>query len=304
MLQNSSEFNSVGGGYGYGGFGGGFGGIAPVGLIGLNNLFNQDRDRKGCDGDNVNAPLFIQKSIYDAKDSLNEAIDSVRDNMDGRLDSLKDALTARVENVGDRVTAEGRNTDNKICDAEKTNLQQFYQAALQAQANTTSIKDQATQFFIANDNRFDALAAAGVTQTAAILARINEAEVQSLRDQLNHSHRRNDAKEVEIQINNSAVATQAQLQAQNQFQIQRDLDNYRRKSQDREIEINNINTNTNVQAQLQAQAQAQSARDFQHTRILDALVSQNQKVGQDIVNIGGLVAANQTSTPTNVNSKQ
>jgi hypothetical protein len=216
MLQNAPEFNSVGGGFG--GFGG-FGGIAPIGLVGINNLFGRDgHDHKGCnDGSNVNAPLFIQKSIYDAKDSLNEAIDSARDNLDGRLDSLKDSLTSRIENVGDAV-----------CDSEKTNLQQFYQAALQAQANTTSIKDQATQFFIANDNRFDALAAAGVSQTAAILARINDAEVQRLRDELNYSHRRSDAQEIEIRINNSANAVQAQAQGQFQVQTQRDNDLHRR----------------------------------------------------------------------------
>jgi hypothetical protein len=40
-------------------------------------------------------------------------------------------------------------------------------------------------------------------------------------------------------------------------------------------------------------------RDHRWNARFDALISQNQKVGQDIVNIGGLVAANQTSTPTN-----
>lgn len=292
MLQNSSEFNSVGGGYGYGGFGGGFGGGSIIEGLLLGTLLNR-RGGNGLFGGEEGGSASLEADGIAAKTAL-----LINQNAD------QNALLGAIAANNATTVQEGRALASAICESEKTNLQQFYANAVQQARLAQDIQNQASAIAVVNDNRFDAIERAGVNQTAAILARINQSEVDSLRDQLHETRRGRDAKEVEIQINNSAVATQAQLQAQNQFQIQRDLDNYRRKSQDREIEINNINTNTNVQAQLQAQAQAQSARDFQHTRILDALVSQNQKVGQDIVNIGGLVAANQTSTPTNVNSKQ
>lgn len=176
MLQNSSEFNSVGAGYpGVGGFGG-FGGIGLVGLIGL-------LGRRGLGGDGDD-------------NCAREA-----------------AILAAISNSKDATVAEGRGLASAICDSEKTNLQQFYAAAIQASNNTQAIKDQNTAFAIVNDKRFDDLAAAGVAQTAAILAKINQTEIDALRDQLNEQRHHGRSKEIEITM------IQNQNQQQQQFQV-------------------------------------------------------------------------------------
>lgn len=299
MLQNSSEYNALGAGVGYGGgYGGNFlggnggagiGAFGLFGLLGIDSLTGRrhNNDDGGGPGRNELATLA---AISNAKDATVS---------ESRI------LAAAVTNAKDATIAEGRGLAAAICESEKTNLNQFYANAVQQARLAQDIQNQASAIAIVADKRFDDLAAAGVNQTAAILARINQSEVDSLRDQLHETRRNRDAKEVEIQINNSAVATQNQLQAQAQFQVQRDADDYRRRYQGREIEINNINTNTNVQAQLQAQAQAQLVRDFEHARRFDALFSQSNKSNQDIVNLGTMVASGvQTPTSTNVNSKQ
>lgn len=163
-LTGNLETNSIGG---FGAGFGGFGGIAPVGLIGLNTLF--DRDRKDCGNDGG-----------------------------GRGMIGENALLAAIANSKDTTVAEGRNLANAVCDAEKTNLTQFYAAAIQAANNTQDIKDQAQAFQIANTAEFQALAAAGVNQTAAILARINQVETDGLRDRLAERTREVDAKVIEI----------------------------------------------------------------------------------------------------------
>lgn len=215
-LQNASEFNAVGGGF----CGFGFGGIAPVGLIGLNTLFDRDRRRGDDDG------------------CAREA-----------------AILAAISNAKDATVAEGRSLASAICDAEKTNLQQFYAAAIQSANNTQAIKDQATAFAIVNDKRFDDLAAAGVAQTAAILAKINQTEIDNLRDQLLETRRGRDNREIEISINNSNAQSQAQVQAQ--FQAQNDL--LFRKFVDLDNQINNtkqgiINLGTMVASGTQSTA--------------------------------------------------
>jgi hypothetical protein len=230
-FTSGTEINSQGGygGVGFGGLGG-FGGIAPVGLFGLLNnrrggLFGGDEG-----GDGVGAA----------------------------------AVLAAISNSKDATVAEGRALAAAVCDSEKTNLQQFYAGAIQAANNTQAIKDQATAFAIVADKRFDDLAAAGVQQTAAILARINEAEVQSLRDQLHHSNRKVDTQDISIAISNS---------------------------------------NSQVQAQLQAQQQQQQQKDFDNIRRFDSLFSQVAKAGQDIINVGGLMTGvAQTANPVNVKS--
>lgn len=186
MLQNSSEFNNVGPGFpGYGGFGG-FGGIGLVGLIGL-------LGRRGLGGDGDDG-------------CAREA-----------------AILAAISGAKDTTVAEGRATLGAICDSEKTNLQQFYAAAIQSANNTTQISNQISASNVVLDKRFDDLAAAGVAQTAAILAKINQTEIDNLRDQLFTERRRGDSREIEISINNSNAQAQAQFQAQN-FEINRKFD--------------------------------------------------------------------------------
>lgn len=236
MLQNAPEFNSVGGGFG--GFGGGWGGgFGLFGLLGLRGIGDLDGRRRGDDGD---------------------CCDDIKNN------ARNLAVLEAIQNANNQTVAEGRALAGAICESEKTNLQQFYAAAIQSSNNTQAIKDQATAFAIVNDKRFDDLAAAGVTQTATILARINEVETQSLRDQLFLERRG------------------------------RDLD---------VIRIENNNTNTQIQGQFQAQAQAQAQRDFDNQRRFDALFNQVAKAGQDIIAVGSvLTGTTQTANPVNVKS--
>lgn len=229
-LSSGFESNAIGG-MGMGGIGmGGIGGFGLFGLIGLLNRNNGFLGGGGCDGDGVGAA----------------------------------AVLAAISNAKDTTVAEGRALASAICESEKTNLQQFYAAAVQAANNTQAIKDQATAQAIVIDNRFDALTLAGVNQTAAILARINQGEMDELRDKLHHERRRADSQDINISIQNS---------------------------------------NAQLQAQLQAQQQVQTQRDFDHIRRFDTLFSQVAKAGQDIINVGGLMAGStQTANPTNIKS--
>lgn len=279
-------------GGGFGGFGGfGNGGILEAallfGLLGGNGFGNRghNQDRGGfpfpfpfpnpCKDDDNNNPLAILAAIAGAKDATIG---------EGR------AGLAAIANAKDTTVAEARALGAAICDSEKTNLQQFNALAIQNFNNTQSIKDQST------------------AQTAAILARLNDSDVQRLRDELFEVRRRGSDRDLEVRIENVNTNTNAQLQAQAQLQLQRDFDEHRRRFDNREIEINNINTNTNVQAQLQAQAQRQAIvdldRDHRLNARFDALFNQQNKVAQDIINVGsGVVGATQTANPTNVNSK-
>lgn len=272
-------------GGGFGGFGGlGNGGILEAailfGLLGNNGFGRGGHDHPNfpfpnpCKDDNDN-PLAILAAIAGAKDATIG---------EGR------AILAGLANNKDTTVAEARALGAAICDSEKTNLQQFYAQAIQAANNTQSIKDQSSN------------------ETALILARINESDTQRLRDELFESRRGLDRRDLEIRIENNNTAVAAQFQQQQQLQLQRDLDEHRRRYDNREIEINNINTNTNVQAQLQAQAQRQAIvdldRDHRLNARFDALFNQQNKVAQDIINVGsGVVGASQTANPTNVNSK-
>lgn len=265
---------------------GNFGGNNLIELLIASQLFGRDGFGRGGHGhfpfpfpnpckDDNDHPLAILAAVAGAKDATIG---------EGR------AILAGLANNKDVTVAEARAISNAICDSEKTNLQQFNALAIQNSNNTQSIKDQAT------------------LQHAAILAAINNSEVQRLRDDLHESRRRCDNRDLEIQIQNTNTNTNAQFQAQSQAQLQRDFDEHRRRWDNREIEINNINTNTNVQAQLQQQQQAQILRDRERDHDwnlkFNALFNQQNKVAQDIINIGsGIVGANQTSSPTNVNSK-
>lgn len=234
-FTGSTEYNSLGAG-GFGGFGG-FGGIGLFGLLGLKGIGDLDGRRRGDD----------------------DCCEDIKNN------ARNLAVLQAISDNKDQMVAEGRALGAAICDAEKTNLQQFYAAAIQAASNTQSIKDQAAAIAIVTDKRFDDLALAGVTQTAAILARINEAEVQSLRDQLHGAHRKVDSQDVNISIQNS---------------------------------------NAQLQAQLQAQAQIQTQRDFDHIRRFDSIFgsfNQLNRNTQDVINFGTMAAsANQANQQTNV----
>jgi len=216
MNTESVNYNphSIGGGDGFGGLGGGglLGGILLASLLGRGGRGGLLGGNEGCGTD---ASLSADGIAAKTAALVNRNAD-------------QNALLGAIASAKDTTVAEGRSLAAAICDAEKTNLQQFYAAAIQASNNTQAIKDQATAFAIVNDKRFDDLAAAGVAQTAAVLAKINQTEVDSLRDRLAEAHRHSAHKDVEISINNSANAIQSQAQAQAQVQFQRDADLHRR----------------------------------------------------------------------------
>ncbi len=253
MNTESVNYNphSIGGGDGFGGLGGGglLGGILLASVLGRNNRGGLLGGNDGCGTD-----ASLSADGIAAKTAM-----LVNQNAD------QNALLSAIANSNATTIAEGRATLAAICDSEKTNLQQFYAGAIQAANNTQSIKDQATAFAIVNDKRFDDLAAAGVNQTAAILAKINQTEVDSLRDRLAESHRHSASQDVNIAISNS---------------------------------------NSQVQSQLQAQAQVQAQRDFDNVRRFDSILgsfNQLNKNTQDVINFGTMAAsANQANQQTNV----
>jgi len=208
---------------------------------------------------NVENSAFRYSAQKMAKDKMKQ--DAERDLYDRRRGDDKgaiaeNAILAAIGNSKDTTVAEGRALGAAICEAEKTTLNQSYAAAIQAANNTQAIKDQATAFAIVNDKRFDDLAAAGVTQTATILARLNQTEIDNLRDQLFTERRRGDNREIEINIANSNSQTQAQAQAQ--FQAQNDF--LVRKFNEFDNQINNtkqgiINLGTMVASGTQAAAE-------------------------------------------------
>ena len=213
-LSSGFESNAIGGMGGYG-IGGGFGGGGIIEGLLLGTLLN--RRGGGLLGGEGGDSAALSADGIAAKTAL-----LVNQNAD------QNALLQALSNNKDTTVAEGRALAAAICDSEKTNLQQFYAAAIQNANLTQSVKDQATAFAIVNDKRFDDLTAQGANQTAAILSRINDVENQNLRDQLFEARRSRDGKDVEISINNSASAVQAQLQAQSQWQVQKDHDAERR----------------------------------------------------------------------------
>lgn len=177
-LTGNLETNTIGGYPGVGGFG--FGGIAPVGIVGLNNLFDRDRRDHGHGHDGCADKLLLMNAIGNLKDSVAEAKDSLAD----RVEGTKDALTSRIESTKDTLVREARDLDNEICDVKGKLLETKYDLAIQAERNTNEIKNQAQAFQIANDRKFDELSREGERNTALILAKLNQTEIDNLRDQL------------------------------------------------------------------------------------------------------------------------
>jgi hypothetical protein len=294
-LVSNLETNAIGGGgltggygfapsFGFGGFGGGchsgLGGIGLVGLLGLNSFLGRDGFRDG------------NGHCHD------------HGRRDGDCNNTA-AILAAVASNKDTVTAEGRALAGAICDAEKTNLTQFYAQAVQSGNQTQSIINAITAQSIVNDKRFDDISLQISTDGQLTRALINQNTIQDLRDRLDNERRGRDLDVIRIENNNTNTNIQGQFQAQAQAQLQRELDDFRRRYDFREIEINNINTNTNIQAQAQAQSIVDLDREHRWNARFDALIAQNNKSNQDIVNLGTMVASGvQTPTQTNVNSKQ
>jgi hypothetical protein len=284
-LSSGFESNAIGGMGGYG-IGGGFGGGGIIEGLLLGTLLNRGGRGGLFGGNDGNGDSALEADGIAAKTAL-----LVNQSQD------QNALLLALAAGKDATIGEGRALQAAICATDAAVKDGNYAAAIQAERNTNEILRQQTAFAVAASREND-------VNTAAILARINQSQVDELRDRIERERDERRSKETELIINNTNTNTNSNFQVQAQAQLQAQLDELRRSRDSREIEINNINTNTQVQSQLQAQAQLQAFRDADHNRKFDALLNQTAKVGQDIVNIGGVVAANQTSNPTNVNSKQ
>lgn len=237
------------GGNGFG-FGGGLGGFGLFGLLGLRGIGGLDGEHRHTHGgDNCTREILLMNAIGNLKDSIAASKDAV----EGNVDRAKDFLGLGLGRI-----------DDEICETKSKILETKYDLAALNVANTQSIKDQATAFAISNDRKLDELARDGDKNTALILARINQSEVDRLRDELLETRHGLRAKDLDISIQN---------------------------------------TNTNIQQQMQQQQQQQIARDFEFHRRFDFIGNQVAKSGQDIINVGGLMAGvAQTANPVNVKS--
>jgi hypothetical protein len=185
-LMGSQEYNSIGGG-GFGGLGGGIGTFGLFGLLGLggkNGVLGGNDD--GCD----------------------------------RTAAQTAVLAAAITNAKDATVDETRAIDKAICETKERVSDFAHAATLQAFQTAQSAQAQATAFQAANDAKFENLSREGERNTAVILAKLNQTELQDLRDQLAQSHRHSDRQGVDISIANSNAQTQGQVQAQ--FQAQND----------------------------------------------------------------------------------
>jgi len=261
-------------------------GFGLIGLLGLDDIIGR-RDRKHGDDDGCAKEIATLAAIANLKDNqvqegrvLAAAITNSKDAtlaeariLAAAITNAKDAtlaesriIGAAIANAKEENVAEARALAMGLCEIKDNVKDALYAQTIQGLQNTEAIKAQAQAFQIANDNKFDALSAEGTRNTAAILARINQTEVDQLRDSLHTERRRVDARELEINVTNSNTSIQQQLQAQSQ-------------------------------AQLQAQWQAKADAD----RKFDLLFSQVAKASQDIINVGGYMKdSSQTANPTNI----
>lgn len=139
-----------------------------------------------------------------------------RDGLGGGDGCARDAaILAAISNGKDATVAEGRNLADAICSVKEQSASQAFALSTLASQNTQSIKDQNTAFAAIVDRRFDDIQTQITSGNAVILAKLNQTEIDNLRDQLDRERRRGDSREVEISINNTNQQMQAQFQAQN-----------------------------------------------------------------------------------------
>lgn len=198
MSIGTTNIDSYGGQGAFGGFGGG---VGLIGLIGINNLLGQNGF-----GNNAGVNVLEQNVSELRKDVA--GVNTTVEALGGEIQS-----SLAMQNLSQ--AGEFRNLDNRLCDSEKTQLQSAYAQSLQAFQNTQSIQNQVTAFQVANDQQFCQIKQLINSDGDATRALINQNTVQDLRDQLAAAHRRSDATDVSIAINNTNQQTQSQFQAQN-----------------------------------------------------------------------------------------
>lgn len=242
-LFNAPEINSVGpnGGYGMpmmGGFAGGYGGgglvegLVLASLLGRGGIGNNCNDHGhmphnynynggGGHGHDCLKDMFILKAVGDNKDTIvNEgrglaaAIASSKDVNVAQFAALAGEICDTRFDLSKSVSDVGMALSKEICDIRGDVKDSTYALTLQNITNTQGIKDQALAFQIANDRKFDELSREGERNTAIILAKLNQTELDHLRDELHGSRRRFADREIEINIQNTAIAQQQQQQAQ------------------------------------------------------------------------------------------
>ncbi len=191
-LQSANEFNSLGvGPGGMGSFGGLGGGIGLVGLFGLLNGRHGGLFGGGGEGDGCGKEVAILSAIRNSQDATASEIREVVED----ICSVKD----------------------KICEVKDNIKDALYAQTIQGIQNTEAIKAQAQAFQLSTSAQFDALSREGERNTALIIAKLNQTELDNLRDELHSTRRRSDNKDIEISINNSNQQQQSQLQLQSQW---------------------------------------------------------------------------------------
>ncbi len=227
--QDATAVGPGGMGFGFGGgFGGGgiFEGIILAALLGRNRggLFGGDGGSPDLDASGVAA------KVVELQNSTNTL---------AAIAALKDCNVGEFRGVNAGIFA--------VNDAVKDGN---YAAAIQAERNTNELSTQATAFAVAASREAGA-------NTAAILAKINSDNEQTLRDRI-------------IALELAAVEE-------------------RRRHDDEKTTIINTNNNTNVLTALQIQ------RD-ENTRLFNALFEQTNVTKQGIINLGTMVASGTQST--------
>lgn len=231
MLQNAPEVNSIGGG----GFGFGSGGLLE-GII-LASLLGRGKGiLGGSDSSDLDASGIAAK-VVELQNSTNILAEIGRH---------RDSTTNEFRGIGAGLFS--------INDAVKDGN---YAAAIQAERNTNELSTQATAFAVAASRE------AG-TNTAAIIAKLNNDNEQMLRDRI-------------IALELASIEE-------------------RRRHDDEKVTIINTNNNTNVLTAIQLQRE-------ENDRRFSTLFSQQAKAGQDIIAVGSLLTGTtQTANPVNVKS--
>jgi len=228
MSISTGATDVVGGGYptafaGYPGAGfGGLGGVGLFGLIGLNSFLGGNGWGNGFgNGWGAGGPFpgagFAGTTVADQNISeLRKDVQGVATTVEAKTNDLTNTIyqqtlgqTSQFTNLGDLVM----NGFAATAPAAKD-------ATIQGILNTQSIKDQAANFQVVNQENFCQIKAAINADGDATRALINTNLIEGLRAELVAERRSRDLREIEINVTQTNQQTQNQLQAQLQAQSQ------------------------------------------------------------------------------------
>lgn len=214
MSITTGATDFVGGGYptAYAGGFGGFGGIAPIGLIGLNTFlgrgFGNDFDGRG----GMAGTTVLEQNVSELRkdvQSVNTQVESLGNELQGAIFAQTSGQTAQFNQIADLIMSSSKENALLAKDAVIANM-----------VNTQSIKDQAANFQVVNQENFCSIKELVHADGDATRALINANRIEELRDQLAAERRGRDNREIEINVQNNATQTQNVLQQQQQQQTQ------------------------------------------------------------------------------------